>query len=138
MTTATEGNRIILDFMGYEYIGWNDPKHRAIDYSSGYYGRKDVPLHSLKVTGSMLHNPLKYHSSFDWQIPVWRKVNLALKDAISKIVNEKPGLYHTEVNALFRRVCNDYNDAVFQNDCNKGQQILVSAIQWLNNKNKEA
>ncbi len=69
-----ESNKLIAEFMGYEYYGWNDEKHRASGYTSGYWGKKDAKLHHLKLPATMLFNPLLYHSSYDWLIPVVDKI----------------------------------------------------------------
>lgn len=74
----------------------------------------------------------KYHTSWDWQIPVWRKVNLAVKDSIGKVVSSKPGLYHTQLKSTLTKLYREYHEAVFQNDPLKGQKILVEAINSLN------
>ena len=79
---------------------------------------------------------LEYHLSWDWQIPVWRKVNLAVKQVISDLLDKKPGLYHTSEKFFLTQICDAYNDAVFQNDTLKGQQIIVEAIKWYNTQPK--
>ncbi len=65
---------LIARFMGYEYYGWNSEFHRAKpEYTSGYWGLKGAKVHALKIQGSMLFNPLKYNSSWDWLMPVGKR-----------------------------------------------------------------
>ncbi len=42
--------------------------------------------------------------------------NLAIKEAIQKTIENKPGLYHTHIKGYLTKVCSEYNDAVFQNN----------------------
>ena len=66
-----QDNKLIAEFMGYEHYGWNDPNHRCPDYTSGYWGKKDHKSHHLKLQHlGMMFNPLQYHSSWDWLMPV--------------------------------------------------------------------
>lgn len=72
------GNKLIAEWMGL---------HR---------GKKNPTYPFVKPNTIIGYKEPQYHSSWDWQIPVWRKVNLAVKDAIEKMKNAKPGLYFTD------------------------------------------
>lgn len=108
-----DGNKAIAEFMGFEYDG----------------------ISMMIKTGDLfLLSLAKYHSSWDWQIPVWGKVNLAVKDIINKAINKKPGLYHTGLKSFLIKICNSYNNAVFQNKPEEGQKIIVESIQFYNSQ----
>lgn len=104
-----ESNKLIADFMGKI---WTEDKN--------LYMKSDLDY--------VFPESLEYHTSWDWQIVVWRKVNLAVKDVIIAAKYNQPGLYHTELSSKLIALCKRYNDAVFQNDPLKGQEILAEAI----------
>ena len=70
-----------------------------------------------------LPEELKYHSSWDWQIPVWSKVAaLSQKLAMTE-----------ELATRHNKLCDKYEEAVFQNNPEKGQQLIVEFIKFYNN-----
>lgn len=86
---------------------------------------------------SIIHNELcyadwdgmhsvKYHESWDWQIPVWSKIAYLIKEVvlIHKPSKENGGFY---LDLLDR-----YNDSVFMNNPLKGFREIVEAITWYN------
>lgn len=76
-----QGNKLIAEYMGYEYIGWNDPNHRCYHVKKGYWGIKGAQCHSLMIEDHMKFNPLSYHSSWNELMPVCRKIIESYFDA---------------------------------------------------------
>ena len=97
---TTEGNKLIAEFMGYRFY-----KHLPIK-------RDGWQLESNKDTALYLaHNDsdLKYHSSWDWLMPVIRKI----KDTELSVYTEKgsylveridEGITSVDIDNVFMRV----------------------------------
>jgi len=49
--TPKETNKLFAEFLGYEFIGWNDPRHAMPQYKGGYWGIKGQQPH-LKLEGT--------------------------------------------------------------------------------------
>ena len=121
MNKEQEDNKLIAEFIG-------TCKQDSVT-GDWYFNENNPPTkHASYVWSSLL-----YHESWDWQIPVWRKINLAIKDIIDKIKNKQTGLgvAGTEISYL-RNMCKDYRNAVFQNNPGKGKKIIADGIKWYN------
>lgn len=118
-TEIVEGNKLIAEFM--EIQKEQDWYNYLRIYPFVIDGKDKANKHRRLFADEM-----KYHSSWDWQIPVWGKIG-----AISQkyACDEDSATRHN-------KLCDDYEMAVFQNDPMRGQQILVKAISWYN-KGKE-
>lgn len=68
-----KNNKLIAEFMGYEYFGWNNPNRQPQHFKHGYWVRKGVKIHSPKI--NMMYNPLLYNTSWDWLMPVVIKIH---------------------------------------------------------------
>lgn len=80
-----EGNSAIAEFMGYTYYPWNHPdlikesgrgdcgwkKHVDASQFSKFNSMKNLPVNSYLCRNN---NGLKYHESYDWLIPVAKKI----------------------------------------------------------------
>lgn len=128
-----EGNKVIAEFVGLECIinDWvNYPKDNH-DYTINlngeflcqYYGQKnDVFAKGI----------LKYHSSWDWLMPVVEKINIMDDNEYDVII--------------FRRDChiNDRQQIIFESSVLKNTETLilivwgcvVKFITWYNTQNK--
>src|SRR5688572_26876382 len=95
--TVTEGNKLIAEFMG---------KKRRYESSEQFF------LESLK-----------YHTSWDWQIPAWSKVCFDIKKMV----------YGDTVKTdFYLHLLNEYENCVCFNAPGRGQEVLVKAIKWYN------
>jgi len=88
-----------------------------------YDGRKymDVPEHGKCLVGPNYDNQLKYHSSWDWQVPAWSKISHLTKEVAAK----SPDTYNRHIGFADR-----YESAVFKNNPLAGFEVIVEAIQW--------
>jgi hypothetical protein len=120
--SGVEGNVLIATFMGIAVYN-NEDELRA------------VPIG--KLTRWIYPHQISYHSSWDELIPVWRKVNLSIKDVIAKAKDKQPGLYHTSLDAKLSFACDTFNNAVFQNNPASAQRIIAGLIEWLNDNTTE-
>jgi hypothetical protein len=113
--TQAEGNKLIAEFDGYVYFP-ND----TLNSIKGVYRKEDrMP---------MLANHFKYHSSWDWLMPVVEKI-------------EDLGNYGVEIHL---KSCNIFEASIDQSDlCIEGHfetkkesiwQAVVQFIQWYNNQ----
>lgn len=102
--TAIEGNKLIAEFMGLKFhkIGWVDDQH---------------------IDGNYECVELKYHSSWDWQIPVYSKLAKAIREIVTKNPEHKP---------TYERLLNHYESAVFNNQPDAGFLTISSNLQWHN------
>lgn len=110
-----EGNKMIAEFMGYKRCPLLDDKANG-----EMYHRKDPSKAFMYISKS------KYHSSWDWQIPVWEKIGHLMQRYVSK--DEVPISAMQEYN----RLCDKYESAVFTNNPQKGFQTLLESITWYN------
>lgn len=66
------GNKLIADFMGYEYISYNNGNNPPY----GWW-KKNLPIRNQiipKTTLGRKHIDLKYHCSWDWLMSVIQKI----------------------------------------------------------------
>lgn len=70
---------------------------------------------------------LKYHSSWDCQIPVWSKIALSVKELIPKLPNPETN------GRWYFRALSEYEKAIFNNEPIEGQKIIIELIKWYNN-----
>jgi len=106
-----DGNRLIAEFMGASHVVDGDLMYNK--ESQFYCGLYACPV-----------NQLLYHSSWDWQIPVWSK----LVPLIKIIASEK----NDDSFDKYTRILNCYESAVASNDPKTGKEIIVKAITWYN------
>lgn len=115
-----EGNKLIAEFMDFYESGkdpvWKTPVMVAKDGQAAF------------VIGEM-----NYDSSWDWQIPVWHKF-------LNKTVDEyRKGTVRGGSNNFVdqRNIWeNNYHSSIDVNSPKDGFDVLVLAIQWYNNQNK--
>lgn len=107
MTEIEENNKLIVEFIGAEYI--------QDDYGDWGYKHKDFPhwnkMQSLKA--------LKYHSSYDWLMPV---VNKCIEICNNEMLNEWE---------------NGFIDAFMSTNIDKLYKETVDFIKWYNEYGKE-
>ena len=72
---------------------------------------------------------LKYHTSFDWQIPVWAKVINAISDLNFGIASIK----HNE----WLGIDWDYHQAIDTANPEAGFEVLYEAITFINQQNEK-
>lgn len=106
-------NHTIALFMGYSW----EPNSRL----NGIKGMYTHPTKmSMQPDINIPFHP-EYHSSFDWQVPVWSKIaHLTQGVASDNEVNTKQHL----------RFADMYESSIFTNDTNKGFETIVEAILW--------
>ena len=65
-----EGNKLIAEFMGGKEVDWFSERVIMIPYSD------ELTIHNYfgKAKGYMLDREIKYHSSWDWLMPVLDKI----------------------------------------------------------------
>lgn len=104
--TTEQGNKLIAEFMGLE-------KH----LSNNWYL---IPKNSFDTHN--WHEP-KFHSSWDWQIPAWKKIIPLIKNILKgNLPADNKRIYLYE----------QYEFAVMNDDKQAGFEILIQAIQWYN------
>lgn len=107
------GNKLIAEFM--ELNPAEVIQEKALyDRFTGEWSMKEVP-------GTI--EDLEYHTSWDWQIPVWSK----LAQACQKLAGN-PKVDHE----FYLRAVNKYESAIFQNDPQLGQEIILNLLNWYN------
>lgn len=106
-----EGNRLISEFEGYKFkLDFQEPKSESNGYFiDGYFTPEEH---------------LEYHTSWDWQIPVWSKIASAVKKEVIK---------NGDTPYYWKRL-NDYEAAIFGNNPQKGFEIILDMLKWLNNE----
>lgn len=103
------GNKLIAEFDGWKF-------HDSDDF---YFASKE----DLYIRWG---TDLEYHSSWDWQIPVWGKVALAVKNLLPKLKDVE-----NQARWYFRQ-CRLYEIAIFQNNPEKGQLVIIELLKWYN------
>jgi hypothetical protein len=106
-----EGNKKIAIFLGYKFTKFKNWVH--VDFDK----RKE-----LNIKKPIIYDPLKFHSSWDWQIPAWSKVIKLLN-----IIQKKTGNDFTYLKL-------DYSHAIEDNKPENGFIVLVEAIDYYNDK----
>lgn len=79
------GNKLIADFMGYEYISYNNGNNPPY----GWW-KKNLPIRNPIIPKSTLgrkHIDLKYHCSWDWLMSVIQKIRKLDSENIKGYVN---------------------------------------------------
>jgi hypothetical protein len=77
---------------------------------------------SEKITAYLV----KYHSSWDWQIPAFGQIALAVKTLIPKF--PKP----EENGRWYFRNLDKYEKAIFNNEPIEGHKIVAELLKWYN------
>lgn len=92
--TTTQSNRLIAEFMGGLY-GVDAKGRECIDYFNGVVLRNRVRIEHLR-----------YHSSWDWLIPVWVKLNQGtLSESCYITVHNL--IDHGEINKCYQAVVDE-------------------------------
>jgi hypothetical protein len=99
-----EGNKLIAEFMGLK---------RNVNNKNYLYDKYWISARGLK-----------YHSSWDWQIPVYGKITLAVKTLIPKLPNPEENC------RWYFRNLRKYENAIFNNEPIEGHKIVVEFINW--------
>jgi hypothetical protein len=104
-----EGNKLIALFMGKKIV------NNWVQLGDKYNGEYDISL-------------LKYHSSWDSQIPAYSKIAHVLKELLPQLPNPETKIkYYFQQERL-------YQNAVFDNEPQAGQKVIVSLIKLYNQK----
>lgn len=101
-----EGNRLIA-----EHTGWK--------FAKGKTKRKDE-WYADGVSWAGTEPPF-FHSHWELQIPAWSKVAHACQNVASE----------EEKGEEYLKLLDKYEEAIFVNNREKGQKVIVTAIQWL-------
>lgn len=99
---SIEDNKLIAEFMEYQHSAYPEIDKWEMDN-------------------------LKYHSSWDCQIPVWSK--------ISHITQKLAADSQVALNWHLRWT-DQYESAIFQNKPEEGFKVIAKAITWYNTQNK--
>jgi len=137
--TIAEMNRAICEFMGWEYVrvGYFDSKDGDIEYDESKWqvdnehwmdkvGMENVGYYIVNVKENKWHqwDDVKYHSSWDWLMPVGKRIRDLLGDMLSK----RPP--HTACMGDVIEV--DITCALHEYDIKKVHEAIYVFIQWLN------
>ncbi len=122
-----EGNRLIAEFVGYK-------KHT--EYKNDWFIINKFRYDRTNNDKAFMWpvDKLKFHSSFDWQIPVWSKVvkdmeQTRLKKGVFNSVNEYAGFCGS-----LEDLKNSYHAAIDTEHHALGFLTLVKAIQLIQGK----
>lgn len=110
--SVIEGNKLIAEFYAEKREGM----------PPNLYYRKG------NLFSGFLIKDAAYHISWDWQVPAWAKIALAVKTLLPKLADVED-----QAKWYFRMV-SKYEEAVFQNKPENGQKIIVELINWYNNQ----
>lgn len=118
-------NKLIVEFLGGKQVDTEriaGHNYDMFDLPSSFPIKLSEPdMFGMKRTGY-----LAFHSSWDWQIPVWSK---ACKLSQQMAMGEENTTRHN-------KLCDKYEMAVFQDKPDMGQIIIVQFIQWYNKQKK--
>lgn len=120
-TDIREGNKLIAEFDG--LVKLSEKESGILQTSELLYKNKEGEYIS--------HAQLKYHSSWDRQIPAWVKFL-----SLSKIVLKKSKENAPIIAASIVHFQSSYEKMIHKDDVEKGFEILYEALQWYN-QNKE-
>lgn len=125
-----EGNKLMAEILGYKYHqypdvyalpGWKIPQSKKIPEKLLYNGAIGKRPYLCRTTKEM-----KFHFSWDWQIPAFGRTAMAVKTLIPKLPNpEKNGKWY------FRNL-DKYEKATFCNEPFEGFKIILELIKWYN------
>jgi predicted house-cleaning noncanonical NTP pyrophosphatase (MazG superfamily) len=118
--TIQEGNRIIAEFMEYDIadnIKWEEEEDK---------GRPRPWM--IERPGTV--DDLEYHTSWDWQVPVWSK----LVKEVKEWVKDKPEY----VLSKYLWFVAQYEEAIFCDDKSKGHKVVTEMLEWYNTNNKNS
>lgn len=106
MKTIVEKNRMIAEFMGLRY------------------GRSSVKTYVIENNKEVLPKDLKYHTSWDWLMPVVEKIeSLGYEFQITK-----EEAYFKDTDGDFEIVASAFNGSIMDNTYN----AVVQFIEWFN------
>lgn len=131
MKEITEGNKIIAKFMGATVTqSYSENKDYEQDGFLFYYPERSSP----SIYRNMSSNSIKYHSSWDWLMPVVEKIH-------------KVGFYYKLTDWQFF-ICryNDYSGVIAydsKTDIDEPEiyrvfKTVIQFITWYNNQNKQS
>ncbi len=119
------GNKLIANFMNFEYIP-NTPENKDKGKRPGWWKKgikiQTRKLHDLVYLGGN-HNNLRYHSSWDWLMPVIHKIHVLTLKAQIDSKN-----FHTYVK-LTNAIENTFDSRV---DITITYQKVLEFITWYN------
>lgn len=117
-----EGNRLIVEFMGYKLVT-PEMRKNPLEWKYSYWENPEFKGSSKGVLGSEKH--LYYHSSWDWLIPVCHKIdNLDTKG----LADDK---YYRYVD-----FCDSMDEAITFYEKEPVYEIVVEFIKWYNSCQK--
>lgn len=126
-----EGNKLIAEFMGWTYFGFNDERLTVdgVKYSPGWKRRATSPERtklSHRVYLCRNHTQLAYRSSWDWLMPVIDKIgdyfNQCSNKEIVAIPDRAKEIWHL-------KICAPRISFVWQ--------TVVEFIKWYNSNKQE-
>jgi hypothetical protein len=116
MTEIQKKNKVIALFDDYRLVE-DDPEYEQA-----------FTLHPTINVAVISIDELKYHCSWDWQIPVWVKV-------IEQLLNIASDKNEAYIKDIYLSFLNEYESAVNTNNPGKGVNIIFNAINFLHELN---
>jgi hypothetical protein len=126
MAFTKESNKLIADFMGAKY-----------DKDTSFPMHSDdlwLPIHGVCNFNSMNGKCLRYHSSWDWLMPVVEKIEgIEIFRVDDEFVNWK-----VYINTTMCTISGKKDFVVDSNGCKKTMvyQAVVQFIEWYNEQNR--
>lgn len=121
-----EGNLLIAEFMGGKEVDWFSERVIILPYEHqahlGLPTTMNIHNHTNWGKALILDKEVKYHSSYDWIMPVFLK---AKKEIKSKQI--KNYTVHTGSIAV-----TDAGKFILEGKCEEASKKLVEAIKWYN------
>jgi len=125
MTEIQEGNKLIAEFMGWTYSKSSD---------AGILGGSITYWRNPETGHVGYFHPDKYHSSWDWLMPVVEKINTMFGEKSRELSNHSRDQEHLE-NPLGNPLCWkswSYHWIHLSTDINYVFKKVVKAIKWYN------
>lgn len=121
MEDLLEKQCLLAEFMGAEVLQAY-PESKDQNGKLFYFSKNSPDMYK-----NISSNSLKYHTSWDWQIEVWSKVIMLLREKA-----ERYKFDHDD----YERFINKFDSATFGNDKEEGFNTLVEAVKKLNELNE--
>lgn len=116
------GNKLIALFIGAKYIH----KYGFADQMGYEFGIKPYAKEQSIRTWHR-EDSLEFHSSWDWQVPAWSKI-AHMCQQLASMPNENA----IDRQGEYLKFVERYESAVFTNNPEAGQKVIIDAIKWHN------
>lgn len=127
--TLNEKKDLLARFLGYEYIDWNSPNHRA-DIHDSYYGKIGAKKHCAHIPGSiMMPNNFNPDKSFDDIWPIWVRFR-DWRDGKQRIPRDIVNLHLDWVERISQYITSSDTPA-------EAIDLIVEGVEWLHSINKK-